>query len=287
MVRTALLSGFAALALMGGTAAAQDAGGFAVDPRIGATVGMSMGMGMGMPPLMPRQPVFANAAPRGAPPGATVTNPNVSRSSLSQQAITKIRGDAGLLGGFSKGQALAASRQPPVEPVTPNFNFIDAPFIVNNFDSSLSLTFGDGNVSSQNFQQGVPLAGDLPPDAGVTAAPEAAPAAVPATATAPAQAPAPKPKGGNSGNPDKFFGGGFGSDFFGKGGRAPAAGAGGGAGGGIDPITSNFGPLPHLPAALANGGVQVNNVNSAFNGAIGQGNVAKQQVITVQKQGRR
>jgi len=281
MARTALLSGFAALALMAGTAAAQDAGGFAVDPRIGATVGMSMGMGMGMPPLMPRQPVFANAAPRGAPPGATVTNPNVSRSSLSQQAITKIRGDAGLLGGFNKGQALAASRQAPVEPITPNFNFIDAPFIVNNFDSSLSLTFGDGNVSSQSFQQGVPLAGELPPDAGATASPEAAPPAAPTPN--PTQAPAPKPaskvSGGNPGNPDKFFGGGFGSDFFGKGGR--------GAGGGIDPITSNFGPLPHLPAALANGGVQVNNVNSAFNGAIGQGNVAKQQVITVQKQGKR
>ena len=293
MVRTALISGFAALALMGGTAAAQDAGGFAVDPRIGATVGMSMGMGMGMPPLMPRQPVFANAAPRGAPPGATVTNPNVSRSSLSQQAITKIRGDGGLLGGFSKGHALSASRQPPVEPVTPNFNFIDAPFIVNNFDSSLSLTVGDGNVSSQNFQQGVPPAGELPPEAGATAAPVAAPTAVPTAATAapatplaqqPSQATAPKSnKGGNPGNPDAFFGGGFGGDFFSKGGR-PAAG---GAGGGIDPITSNFGPLPHLPAALANGGVQVNNVNSAFNAAIGQGNVAKQQVITVQKQGRR
>ena len=285
MARTALLSGFAALALMAGTAAAQDAGGFAVDPRVGATVGMSMGMGMGMPPLMPRQPVFANAAPRGAPPGATVTNPNVSRSSLSQQAITKIRGDAGLLGGFSKGQALAGSRQAPVEPVTPNFNFIDAPFIVNNFDSSLSLTFGDGNVSSQSFQQGVPLAGDLPPDAGATASPGTTPTAAPTPAPAPK--PAAKASGGNPGNPDKFFGGGFGNDFFGKGGRAPAGGAAGGAGAGIDPITSNFGPLPHLPAALANGGVQVNNVNSAFNGAIGQGNVTKQQVITVQKQGRR
>lgn len=133
-----LLSGLAALALLGGKAAAQDAGGFSVNPQLGAAVGMSMGMGMGMPPLLPRQPVFVNAARRGAPPGATVTNPNVSRQATHQQAIAKIRGDAGFLGGFNKGQALAASRQPPPEPIVPNFTFIDAPFIVNNFDSSLA-----------------------------------------------------------------------------------------------------------------------------------------------------
>lgn len=284
MVRTALLSGFAALALLGGTlpggtAAAQDAGGFAVDPRLGATVGMSMGMGMGMPPLMPRQPVFVNAAPRGAPPGATVTNPNVSRKQLSQQAITKIRGDAGFLGGFNKGQALATSRQPPPEPIVPNFNFIDAPFIVNNFDSSLSLTFGDGNVSSQSVQQGGGLVTDpgaqtpqadvpshapvpVPPAPTQTAAPapEAPPVITPPIITPPMPPPPPK------------FPVGFGT------GAGPA---------GIDPIMSNFGPLPHLPAALANGGVQFNNVNSAFNAAVGQGNVATQKIISVQKAAKR
>ncbi len=272
MVRTALLSGFAALALLGGTAAAQDAGGFAVDPRLGATVGMSMGMGMGMPPLMPRQPVFANAAPRGAPPGATVTNPNVSRKQLSQQAITKIRGDAGFLGGFNKGQALSASRQPPPEPITPNFNFIDAPFIVNNFDSSLSLTFGDGNVSAQSVQQGGAFVADPGTQTQQAEAPSHAPAAaIPApTQTAAPPAPPvitpPKPPA-----PPKF-----------------PAGLGAGAGpAGIDPIMSTFGPLPHLPAALANGGVQVNNVNSAFNGAIGQGNIAIQNFTSVQQRGRR
>ncbi|MBP2292015.1 hypothetical protein [Azospirillum rugosum] len=266
MVRTALLSGFAALALLGGTAAAQDAGGFAVDPRLGATVGMSMGMGMGMPPLMPRQPVFANAAPRGAPPGATVTNPNVSRRELSQQAITKIRGDAGFLGGFNKGQALAGSRQPPPEPIVPNFNFIDAPFIVNNFDSSLALSFGDSNVTQQFVVQGGE-GGEAVGDAG-GAAPAAQPQAqapTPApTQTAAPAVPTPKPM------PGVFTGNG----------RVPAPGE-------IDGLSSAFGPLPHLPTALANGGIQFNNVGSAFNAAVGQGNTAIQNFTSVQKRGRR
>ncbi|WP_448203301.1 hypothetical protein [Azospirillum sp. sgz302134] len=270
MPRTALLSGFAALALLSGTAAAQDAGGFSVDPRLGATVGMSMGMGMGMPPLLPRQPVFVNAGPRGAPPGATVTNPAVSRKQVHQQAIAKIRGDAGFLGGFNKGQALAASRQPPPEPVVPvfpTFNFIDAPFTVNNVDSSLSLTFGDGNVSSQGVLQNTEISGN--PGGGAPQA-QAPPQGPSATAPAQAHAPAPPPKPvpvaapKPSGNKGSFP---FGGD--------------------IDPVMSNFGPLPHLPAALANGGVQFNNVNSTFNAAIGQGNVASQQVISIQKLGKK
>ncbi|ALJ35684.1 hypothetical protein D9623_10840 [Azospirillum brasilense] len=258
-----LLSGLAALALLGGTAAAQDAGGFSVNPQLGAAVGMSMGMGMGMPPLLPRQPVFVNAARRGAPPGATVTNPNVSRQATHQQAIAKIRGDAGFLGGFNKGQALAASRQPPPEPIVPNFTFIDAPFIVNNFDSSLALSFGDSNVTEQYVIQGGDGSaggGGAEPAAGPTG-PATAP--VPAQAQAPApvpvKAPAPKPQPGvttgNGGPPPEGF---------------------------FDPVMSNFGPLPHLPAALASGGIQFNNVGTAFNAAMGQGNFASQQITSIQ-----
>ncbi|UKJ72297.1 hypothetical protein [Azospirillum brasilense] len=268
-----LLSGIAALALLGGTAAAQDAGGFSVNPQLGAAVGMSMGMGMGMPPLLPRQPVFVNATRRGAPPGATVTNPNVSRQASHQQAIAKIRGDAGFLGGFNKGQALAASRQPPPEPIVPNFTFIDAPFIVNNFDSSLALSFGDSNVTEQFIIQGADgSAGGGGVAGGGVAEQAAAPAPVgqaPAPAQAPppvqAKAPTPKPQPGvttGNGNPppDGFF----------------------------DPVMSNFGPLPHLPTALASGGIQFNNVGSAFNAAMGQGNVASQQITSIQgKKGKR
>ena len=232
MIRTVLLSGLAALTLATGSAAAQDGGGTVVDPRMGAMVGMSMGMGMGMPPLLPRQPVFVNAARRGAPPGALVTNPGVSRKAVQQEAITKVRGDAGFLGGFNKGQPLAASRQKPVEPFVPNFTFIDAPFIVNNLNSTLALTFGDNNVSGQNL----PPEGSIPVEGGAGHA-----------------APAPPP---------------------------PPAGE-------IDPVLSNFGPLPHLPTALATGGVQFNNVGTAVNVASGQGNVALQQVTAVPKTGKR
>ncbi|MBP2312535.1 hypothetical protein [Azospirillum soli] len=237
MIRTVLLSGLAALTLATGTAAAQDGGGTVVDPRMGAMVGMSMGMGMGMPPLMPRQPVFVNAAKRGAPPGALVTNPGVSRKAVHQEAITKVRGDAGFLAGFNKGQPLAASRQKPVEPFVPNFTFIDAPFIVNNLNSTLALTFGDNNVSGQGF----PQEGGIPVEGGGAGHP--APHPTPAPATPPA--------------------------------------------GEIDPVLSNFGPLPHLPTALATGGVQFNNVGTAVNVASGQGNVALQQVTAVQKTGKR
>ncbi|NUB10913.1 hypothetical protein FW320_32840 [Azospirillum sp. Vi22] len=276
-----LLSGLAALALLGGTAAAQDAGGFSVNPQLGAAVGMSMGMGMGMPPLLPRQPVFVNATRRGAPPGATVTNPNVSRQATHQQAIAKIRGDAGFLGGFNKGQALAASRQPPPEPIVPNFTFIDAPFIVNNFDSSLALSFGDSNVTEQYVIQGgdgsagggvAGVAGGnvseqaaVPTSSGQTVSPVQAAAPVQASPPAPVKAPAPKPQPGvTTGNggppPENFF----------------------------DPVMSNFGPLPHLPAALASGGIQFNNVGTAFNAAMGQGNFASQQITSIQgKKGKR
>lgn len=263
-----LLSGLAALALLGGTAAAQDAGGFSVNPQLGAAVGMSMGMGMGMPPLLPRQPVFVNAAQRGAPPGATVTNPNVSRQAKHQQAIAKIRGDAGFLGGFNKGQALAASRQPPPEPIVPNFTFIDAPFIVNNFDSSLALSFGDSNVTEQFIFQGADGStggGGGTEQAGVPSPASQTPAPVQAPPPVQAKAPTPKPQPGvitgNGGPPPEGF---------------------------FDPVMSNFGPLPHLPAALASGGIQFNNVGSAFNAAIGQGNLATQQITSIQgKKGKR
>ncbi len=260
-----LLSGLAALALLGGTAAAQDAGGFSVNPQLGAAVGMSMGMGMGMPPLLPRQPVFVNAAPRGAPPGATVTNPAVSRQAKHQQAIAKIRGDAGFLGGFNKGQALAASRQPPPEPIVPSFTFIDAPFIVNNFDSSLALSFGDSNVTEQFIVQGVEGSGG----GGVEQA------AAPPPAQEPVQTPAPTPAAKPQSQPKPQPG-----VTTGNGGPPPD--------GLFDPMMSNFGPLPHLPAALASGGIQFNNVGSAFNAAMGQGNIATQQVTSIQgKKGKR
>lgn len=229
--RTALLPTVAALLLTAGTAAAQVTGGIAFPP--GPIPGAAMAQAFSQ---APRLPVSVNPTPRGAPPGAMVTNPSVRRSSVNQQAITRIRGDAGYLAGFNKGQPLAASRQPPVQP-DPGFTIIDAPFIVNNFNSALNFAFGDGNVSQQQLGDGA--AGPVE-----TAAP-----AQPAHEPAPAPAPSAKPAGPST----------------------------------LDLLMSTAGPLPHLPTALAHGGVQFNNVNTVTNTAVGTRNRATQTTVTVQR----
>nr|WP_222528160.1 hypothetical protein [Azospirillum sp. 412522] len=229
-----LTTGMAATA---GTAAAQATGGIAFPP--GPIPGAAMAQAFAQ---TPRLPVSVNPTKRGAPPGAMVTNPSVSRSSVHQQSITRIRGDAGYLAGFNKGQPLAASRQPPVQPVDPSFTIIDAPFIVNNFNSALNFAFGDGNVSQQQLGDGT-AAGGAGPVETATPAPE------PAPAPAPAPAATAKPAGPST----------------------------------LDTLMSTAGPLPHLPAALAHGGVQVNNVNTTTNTAVGIGNRATQKTVTVQR----
>lgn len=232
--RTALLSTVTALLLTAGTAEAQVTGGIAFPP--GPIPGAAMAQAFSQ---APRLPVSVNPTPRGAPPGAMVTNPSVRRSSVNQQAITRIRGDAGYLAGFNKGQPLAASRQPPVQP-DPGFTIIDAPFIVNNFNSALNFAFGDGNVSQQQLGDG--SAG--PADTAAATPPPPPP-------PEPAQPPAPPAKPGG-----------------------PST---------LDLLMSTAGPLPHLPTALAHGGVQFNNVNTVTNTAVGTRNRATQSTVTVQR----
>lgn len=229
--RSILLPTVIALLLTAGTAAAQVTGGIAFPP--GPIPGAAMAQAFAQ---TPRLPVSVDATRRGAPPGAMVTNPSVSRSSMHQRSITRIRGDAGYLAGFSKGQPLAASRQPPVQPVDPSFTFIDAPFIVNNFNSALNFAFGDGNVSQQQLG-----------DDGAGPVETSAPA--PAPEPEPAPAPIAKPQGPST----------------------------------LDRLMSTAGPLPHLPSALAHGGVQVNNVNTTTNTAVGRHNRATQTTVTVQR----
>nr|WP_295836814.1 hypothetical protein [uncultured Azospirillum sp.] len=229
--RTALLPTVAALLLTAGTATAQVTGGIAFPP--GPIPGAAMAQAFSQ---APRLPVSVNPTPRGAPPGAMVTNPSVRRSSVNQQAITRIRGDAGYLAGFNKGQPLAASRQPPVQP-DPGFTIIDAPFIVNNFNSALNFAFGDGNVSQQQLGDG--SAGPVETATPAPAAPEPAPAPDPAA----------QPAGPST----------------------------------LDMLMRTAGPLPHLPTALAHGGVQFNNVNTVTNTAVGTRNRATQTTVTVQR----
>lgn len=125
--------------LSAGGAAAQDAGGIGFPTGVSAA---NMAQAFAQPV---RMPVFT-APRRITPPGAMVTNPSVSRKQVHQQQIAKIRGDAGFLGGFSKGQPLAASRQPPPEFV-PSFTIIEAPFIFNNINGTLDLGVGNGGGS--------------------------------------------------------------------------------------------------------------------------------------------
>ena len=232
--RNILLPAVAALLLTAGSAAAQVSGGIAFPP--GPIPGAAMAQAFAQ---TPRLPVSVVPNRRGAPPGAMVSNPSVSRSAMHRQSITRIRGDDGYLAGFNKGQSLAASRQPPVQPVDPSFTFIDAPFIVNNFNSALNFAFGDGNISQQ--QLGDDGAGPVE-----TAAPAPGPEPAPVQ-TAPVQTE--KPQGPST----------------------------------LDLLMDTVGPLPHLPSALAQGGVQVNNVNTTTNLAVGKHNRATQTTVTVQR----
>lgn len=240
MIRTCILTG-AALLLSAGAASAQDAGGVGFPNGISPA---NLAQAFAQPA---RLPVFANPQRRGAPPGAMVTNPGVSRNAVHQQAITKIRGDAGFLGGFDKGKALAASRAEP-QPFNPGLTFIDAPFIVNNFNSALNFAFGDGNVAGQQVAT----------DAGGTATP-AHPSPPPPTAQTVPAPPSPphSPKASPIPKPP----------------TPPSA----------PDLLTTAGPLPHLPIALEKGGVQFNNVNSTINMAAGRGNFAGQNVVSIQK----
>jgi len=144
MFRFSLLPAVAAIVMTAGTAMAQDAGGIGFAP--GQITASNMAQAFAQPP---RMPVFATGQRRGAPPGAMVTNPGVSRSAVNQQAIAKVRGDAGFLAGFSQGQPLAGSRQAPVS-FPPFMTFVDASTTINNIGSAVNFAFGDGNVANQH-----------------------------------------------------------------------------------------------------------------------------------------
>ncbi|HYG90230.1 MAG TPA: hypothetical protein VD978_28690 [Azospirillum sp.] len=250
MIRKSLLP-VAALLLSAGAASAQEAGGIGFGPE--GVSAANLAQAFAQPP---RMPVFADPQRRGAPPGALVTNPNVSRSSAHQQAVTKIRGDAGFLGGFNKGQALAASRVPPPPPIDPGLTFIEAPFIVNNFNSALNFAFGEGNVAGQEVA--TDGGGEVVPPPPVPPAPPSSKSQSVPTPPSPKKLSLPTPPTPPS-PPDLS--------------SVPRP----------DVLTTTAGPLTHLPAALEKGGVQFNNVSSTINMAAGKGNFAGQNVFKIQK----
>jgi hypothetical protein len=141
MTRKTLFTSIAAIALWSANAAAQTAGGLSVSgPGFGQLPMSSLSQGGG-----------ASGSPLSRPTDVRAANPARSHQATDQQAIARIRGDAGYLAGFQFGQPLAASRQPPppdVAPV-PDITFINDPFIVNNDNSVVTLSVGDNNTSQQ------------------------------------------------------------------------------------------------------------------------------------------
>lgn len=154
MLRYHLLTAAAVLALNIGAASAQEAG------------GLGIGQGGGIDPaafnqatLLPQQmmggPLYQ------APADVRAANPARDRRAVHQEAIARVRGDAGFLEGFAGGQPVAPSRQPPPE-FLPPVTFIDAPFIINNVGSAVSIDLEQGTMTSDGTdgpqQSGLPVA---------------------------------------------------------------------------------------------------------------------------------
>lgn len=137
-----------AVLAMAAPAAAQEAGGLALAPGTnGGPVGLAR-------PLPFVRPPFLTA--RDLQGGITAAD----RQAQHQNMITKLRGDAGFLAGFSFGTPLAASRQQvQTLPDDAGFGFRrrhghgDGPIIINN-EGPLALTVGNGNVVQQQSSSG-------------------------------------------------------------------------------------------------------------------------------------
>ncbi|PWC37780.1 hypothetical protein [Azospirillum sp. TSO35-2] len=275
MPRTRLLHGVAALLLSAApaiaptAAPAQEIGGIGFGPE--GVSAANLAQAFAQPA---RQPVFASATRRGAPPGAMVTNPGKSRTEFHQQMIAKTRGDAGYLAGFHQGTPLAASRNPPPD-LSPSLTFIDAPFIVNNINSALNIAIGEGNSTDQGV-----LTGNGDPQPAPQATPQPMPQPEPATATADTTSatPAARHERRRSRTPA--------APQMPAAPQVPATPQVPSMPNPIDQpgaLATTLGPLPYLGFAMKNGGVQFNNANSAVNIAAGAGNVAAQRVKTIQR----
>jgi hypothetical protein len=86
-----------------------------------------------------------------------VTPSPAERRSRHQQMIARLRGDGGFLDGFSFGQPLAASRQPPPPPVDPVMVPVildQRTKIVNRFQAPVAITAGNNNVVVQQGAKG-------------------------------------------------------------------------------------------------------------------------------------
>ncbi len=138
-MRRALIPALALLAAL--PAAAQEAGGLSLSPEALA-VGGPRGLARPLPFTFPG--ITAGDLQAGSTPD--------QRRARSRDMISRLRGDGGFLDGFSFGQPLAASRQPPPPPAEPFVPVIidQRTRIVNNlFEGPVAITQGDNNIVQQ------------------------------------------------------------------------------------------------------------------------------------------
>ncbi|MEA2739545.1 MAG: hypothetical protein QOH05_2852 [Acetobacteraceae bacterium] len=137
-----------ALLSLGVPAMAQESGGVRLAP--GSNGGP---VGLARPLPFTRQPfVTAHDVQGGMTPA--------DHQAQNQAMISRLRGDAGFLGGFSFGTPLAVSRQTPVVPDDGGYAYRrhhhghgQGPIIINN-EGPLAVTVGNGNVVQQQTANG-------------------------------------------------------------------------------------------------------------------------------------
>src|SRR5689334_6547457 len=123
MNRLSVLSGVASLILLATPALAQEVGGVHLTPEVLNTPDaqqQAMNLALG---LLQRAQIAQQlqqgrlgqfqGVPVQAPANPNAVNPSADRSAINQEAIARVRGDAGFLAGFSGGQPFALSRAKP------------------------------------------------------------------------------------------------------------------------------------------------------------------------------
>ncbi len=153
-MRVTLLSGLAAIAMGAASASAQVTGGVRLAPEAFTTENAQQQVvDHVFARLQQAQQLRALTALAAPTKAAQSDDPTIDRQAIAQQSIAQTRGDAGFLAGFSKGQALAASRAPRQKlPDTPQ------PLVVNAYDSPVVI--GSNNAVQQQVSSSTAVGGN-------------------------------------------------------------------------------------------------------------------------------
>lgn len=171
MIRLRALSGIASLMLLATPALAQEAGGVPLTPEVlnipdAQQQAMNLALGLLQRAQLAQQlqqgrfGQQVQGVPVQAPVNPNAVNPSADRSATNQQAIARLRGDAGFLGGFSGGQALALSRAKPMPVPVPTIVDQSQTLVVNAVDSPVAL--GNGNIIHQQVANSTAISHGAP-----------------------------------------------------------------------------------------------------------------------------